>query len=142
MAINPIEMDRAESQKFAETFRQLIEPNRCYDNIANIALGHPNIQRLYPGLLVSYGGIQIFPAQNLYARHIVFLHKKKAIDPTLALAEGGVKEGIHYLPIQTMAFQEYVDYLLEHKETSPPHILKKMDRMAAEWLKEDVLLIG
>lgn len=142
MAINSIEVDRIESKKFAYMFRRLIEPNRCYDNIANIALSHPNVQQVYPGIEVSYGGVQIFPDNNLYARHIVFLHEKKAIDPTLALAEGGVKDGIHYLPIQTMAYQEYVDFLLEHQETSPSHILQKMDRVAVEWRKEDVFLIG
>lgn len=142
MAINYMEVDRMESKKFADAFRGLIEPNQCYDNIANIALSNPHIPKSYPGIQVSYGGIQIFPNNNVYARHIVFLHNKKVIDPTLALADGGIKEGILYLPIETMDYQDYVDFLGKHRETSPLYVLRKMDRVAAELLNKNIFLVG
>lgn len=133
-----------ESQALADAFKGEIHPNSCYDNIAKIVLDLPQLDKVYPGVQVSYGGAQVFPEDSnnsIYAKHIFFVHDGKAFDPTFAV-QGKLKKETKFLPLLTFKLEDYRKLLSEYRETSPTHILNKIDVIGLELIKENIILVG
>lgn len=138
--LNLIEVDIEKSNEFSNMYEGVIKENECYSNVAEIVINSTPSTLDYENTQVVFGGMQIFPNQDIYAKHAFFIIDNKAVDPTQSLK--GINAGTKYLVYERMSIQEYRDYLAEHQHTFPLDMNNKLEQLTLDLIKQDVLLIG
>lgn len=128
------------SRQLLSKYPNLIEPNECYTNVANLVVQTIDGFTETKGLEVVFGGVETIVGSNIYSKHAFFLLDDLAIDPTVAIK--GLKEEIRFFVVKKMTINEYRNYLATHEHTFPVDMQKKFNKVSAELLTRNILLVG